>query len=328
MTEFSDGNNNKFKYIYDKNGRVLKKISPLGNDVSFKYNKNGKLISRVDEEGSVKEFYYDDFYNLRKEVYRDSSLINVQSVVYKYNLDGQVIEYLQKGLGDKLLSSAAYDRDMQGRVIGATVKYGMVNKSEILSFNLGYKYDEDGRIVEISYPDSSVQSYKYTSANLSQIHLPNNQLINYEKYINGKPASIIFPGSRSDAEFDDLHRVKSINAFAKNKLIANKLYKYDVVGNIEQIDDQNGVSKYKYDLDRRLTEVEPSENAKYLGVESEAYKYDNADNRVFSRHQPGEWIYVGNQLVTYPKRDMFDKKLQKVSAEYNLQGNLIAEISS
>ncbi|MEJ5150475.1 RHS repeat-associated core domain-containing protein [Comamonas sp. MYb396] len=328
MTEFLDGSDNRFKYAYDRNGRVVKTVSPLGVVVHFTYNKNGKLISRVDGGGNIKEFYYDNLYNLQKEVYRDASLKTIQSIAYRHDLDGQVIEYQQMGFDDRLLSSVVYERDMRGRVINSTVKYGMVNKAEVFGFNIGYKYDRDGRIVEVSYPDSSVQSYQYTDANLSQIKLPNKQVINYEKYFHGKPANIIFPGSRSEAQFDGLYRLKNINIVAKDRLIAHKSYEYDVTGNIKQIDDQNGIFKYAYDDDNRLTEVEPNGDARNLGFESEAYKYDNAGNRIFSLHQPGGWVYAGNQLVAYPKRDMFDENLQEVSATYSPQGNLVAESSS
>ena len=80
----------------------------------------------------------------------------------------------------------------------------------------------------------------------------------------------------------------------------NVLTETDPLGNITATD--AGRTTYAYDKLGRLTDAEPNDKHKQLGLPEEHYLYDKVGNRTASARQSGIWKHnQDNQLTSYPR---------------------------
>jgi YD repeat-containing protein len=329
----TDANGNTHRFDYDKAGRLIKEARPLGGAIEYSYDAAGQLTQRKDAGTNTRTYSYDPAGRMTLEEHRLQGSTLDQRISRRYDNDGQLASYEQQDGTGKLISSASYTKDLQGRTTQSAITYGKVTGSGTIAFTLGQGFNADGQLASHTYPDGSQQSYAYDKGRLSQVTLPNQSQISYGNYQWNAPGQITTPGATKTLAYDALQRHTRIEVKNNNnnasQLLALKTYQYDLAGNITQIDSDLGTTQYGYDKLSRLTQATPDNNLKSLGLPQEQYGYDPVGNRTSSGHQPGAWSYnADNQLTRYPRTTPFSGAAPAdTSVSFTAQGHTAQEKS-
>ena len=329
QTGLTDAKGNAHRFEYDKAGRPVKETRPMGGEIQYAYDAAGYLIRRVDAGGNKTLYSWDGAGNLKRKqtLFADGAVDEI--VDFSHNKDGELTGYAQTDGAGAPISRAEYDLDELGRRSGTKLTYAKPDGGG-LTFALGQSYNLDGQLASQTYPDGSGQNFVYDKGRLSQIVLPDQSRIGYGDYEWLFPKRIDFPNGVVRRAPDALQRVVSIKAEGKGgKVLLWRSYQYDPSDNIAQIDSDSGKTDYAYDKNRRLTQARPDAALQAKGLPEEEYAYDEAGNRVFSKHQPGVWRYnQDNQLVQYPgalEPDNPASITEPIRVEYTAQGHASAE---
>ena len=331
LLSLTDAAGNTHQFSYNEAGQQLKEIRPLGGTIQYTYDELGQLIKRIDAGGNTREYTYDAIGQLTEEEHKLAGSTRDQHIRYQYNKDGQLTGYEQTDGSNQLISSAQYSLDAQGRTASSQVTYGKTGTADSVSFTVGQSFNADGQLASHTYPDGSQQRYHYQQGYLSKVALPNDSEINYGDYHWLVPQQITMPGASKTLMLDALLRPTAITVKNQQaKILAERLYQYDTVGNISQIKSDLGSTDYGYDKLDRLTQANPDLALQTLGLLQELYSYDAVGNRTASVHQPGSWTYnADNQLTQYPDLQPFSFGAQPIDTQvsYTPQGHTLQEIS-
>ncbi|GAB2708315.1 RHS repeat-associated core domain-containing protein [Comamonas sediminis] len=330
LTSLTDANGNTHRFEYDKSGQQTKETRPMGGAIAYRYDAAHQLILRTDAGGNTRAYSYDAAGRMTQAQHQLGGTTLDEKTSYRYDDDGRLAAYEQQDDNGRLISSATFIRDVQGRISQSQTKYGTVEGSASFSFTTGQSFDSDGQLASHTYPDGSTQTYSYTKGQLAHITLPNSSEIRYQNYQWNVPTSIQTPGAAKSLELDALQRPTRIQVQnGSNQVLASKAYQYDKAGNITQIDSDLGTTQYGYDNLDRLTQATPDQSLQGLGLPSEQYGYDAVGNRTSSAHQPGAWGYnADNQMVRYPSKTPFSPSpAVDTQVSYTPQGHTQQETS-
>lgn len=320
VTSLTDAKGNTYSFDYDNNGNLVRETKALGNIVEYTYDSANQLIEQKDVSNNITIYEYDAAGRKIKETYAKLGENTPSQIVdYLYNDADQLVEVIQSG---DTHSKFEYTLDALGRTVKETISYGIGNNK--ITKELQYSYDIDGNLASVTYPDNTTNHYSYQNGQLKEVLLANGERITWQQYQWQMPTQINFPGATQTFTYDALQRPLTIRVKdTNNNLLMNRAYSYDKVGNVTQLDSENGLNLYKYDLLDRLTLVNPSQPLQQKGLPIESYSYDAIDNRIGSSHQVGEWQYNSNNQLT--KWGEGDK--QKILT-YTTNGNLATETNN
>lgn len=179
------------QWAYNQSSQVISRTLPMGQVETFEYDDNGNRVKHVDFNGQVTSITYDQ---LGRETRRD------------YLATGDFVE-------------TAYTTS--GQVASVTDKHGVTV----------YSYDNQDRLVKVTYPNGQTIDYAYDAA--------------------GNRTQVKTQHSIVDYSFDELNRLESV---IDGQDITT--YGYDTVGNRASISYANGTSiEYRYNDLNRLTQV-------------------------------------------------------------------------
>lgn len=302
-TIFPDGNMSKIKY--DPQGNITKTITwkdydrtlDDGPGMQYTYDEMNRLTSIIDPEGNViKKYIYDEDGRILKEIDAKgySSADNDEErwgTVYKYNLADWLLEKrtpLQQKDGEVYYNIIEYVHDRNGRVVQEKRSPEYVTETGYpKKWNtINYKYDPKGNVIEVTDSLGASITYEYDcmgKKTLEKIRINDKKykVTRYEYNGVGKPVKII-------RELDG----EDLSGFGDEKVLAEKLYKYDPNGNlIEVISPEGYLTVLEYDdANRRIksTLYQPQEGAKQPGsgycavlkttARSVSYEHDRAGN--------------------------------------------------
>ena len=294
----TDANENTHIFEFDRASKITKETRPMGGAISYIYDAEGQLKRRVDAGGGVRTYEYSIEGQRVNEVHYPSSNEVDQKIIYKYNLNGDLIFYEQNKDDGGLISGATYIKDAQSRTVESQIKYGNIKNLDNFSFSIKKKFNTDGLLESYTYPEGSESKYVYKNGRLASVKFPNNSEITFDRYQWGSPTLISMPGVIKNITLDSLQRSLSIEVKNDNEIIASRRYQYDVASNISQVVSELGEVKYKYDNLDRLTGSQPETNLRGIGLPVEMYEYDTVHNRTKSLHQQGLWsYYADNQII-------------------------------
>lgn len=319
LNKIIDANENQYSYVYDENNNLIKETKSLGNEVEYFYNEIDQLVEQKNSNGNRVIYQYDKAGNNIKKSYLDKAQsIPSQEIYYSYNEANQLIEVQQTGDTN---THFIYLRDALGRVIQETISYGDGNDK--ITKTLKYSYDEEGNLISFNYPDNSSVNYQYDKNQLIQATLANGEIITWSNYQWLMPTRINYPSITQNNLYDPLLRILQINVSNNDKTLFKRDYVYDEVGNISQIETENGLINYQYDSLDRITMSKPSNEIQNLGVPIESYEYDLIGNRISSLQYSEEWIYNQfNQLTKLGDGE------NKTILTYTPNGQLASEVTS
>lgn len=330
-TKYSGKNGGITRTVYDKNGRIIRRILPneyqtngeAGQGYRYTYDRQGRVITVIAPDGSVMETNtYDQEGRLVQR--RDATQSGVD---YTYDLAGRVQTIRTPGG-----ASQAYEYDARGNIIG--VIDGNKNKTE-------YKLDKWGRITEIIKADGSREYYGYDYAgNIIETIDGEGNTIRYEYNLINKLKEITDPtGEKDTFLYDAEGRLKLHNDRNGNQVeysyniydaLTEKLernsglretYEYHPDGKLKAAIAQGMRYGYSYYADGRLKEKTAS------GRRLLAYEYDLNGNKVRQTDVTGkttEYSFTATDLL----KEIREEGQSLVHFAHNANGTLKEAVSA
>lgn len=212
------------KSDYDKNGRLIRKITAKENEEKgeaangnrYTYDVKGRIVTIIGPDGKIIETnVYDEAGRIKQKLDAAKSGVN-----YDYDLAGRIERIRSEG-GTK----QEYEYDARGNITG--IVDGNKNRTE-------YKLDKWGRITEIRKADGTKEYYGYDSAG------------NITSSTDGE-------GNRIEYAYNRINKLEEIRDQAGK---TEKFY-YDIEGRLREHRDRNGNRvRYSYNLYGSITEKE------------------------------------------------------------------------
>jgi RHS repeat-associated protein len=300
VTDMIDANRNGRHWDYDGAGFLRQMTDPLGKSATYGFSPAGDLRFQVDRKGQRIDFTYDDAHRLRTETW---DTVPPRVTTYGYNVAGQLASAVDPD------SSLALGYDALGRLEtvdnsgtpGApqvVVRYGYdaSGNVEVVSDSLGgltaYSHDGLDRLIRITQSGTGVNPKRvdlaYDGASLLRELRRFSDLAGTQGVAN---TSYGYDCGGCAGRLTSVHHRKA----SDGSTIHDLDFVRDVLGDIRQMTDAEGVHTYTYDLTRQLkTATHPTAGPQ----PNERYEYDGVGNRLTS-HLSSSHIYQpsSNRLV-------------------------------
>lgn len=338
LTRETDARGITHQFTYDADGRVLSRTSP-NSHVSFRYDEGefgkGRLTNVNDDSGSTTYRY-----NSQGRVVEKTSVIQqgpTLKISYGYTLGGKLKEIATPG---KHLIQYGYDAQgristisVDGQSLLGQIRFGATGVSGWTWANgeqRDERYDQDGRIVQITSGNALARTYGYDTAN-RLVRLLDAKAGVMDRYgydalgrlISQQGASFGVNyrydalGNRTQKQTTQGNSITVTNysyASTSNHLLSettgNKVKSYSYLPSGQLSGD--GETTYRYNDDGRLTEVagqRPLRNdynamgqrVRKSGQSVIVFAYDEAGH-LAGEYTPGgvlirEYVWLGNRLV-------------------------------
>lgn len=274
--------------------KISEKDVPSGAVESYRYDSNSKPVAFIDKAGNRHDYTYTPFYELTgvqtknlagtvtnketKEYFPNTSLLKKETNSNGANLDPSSTTYRE--------TSYTYDPFQR---LSSMTAFGR-------TYQLGYT-DRDERMDQLTYPDKSVVTYRYdTAERLKEVSSSLSGAVRYDYRVDnsGDSYQIDYPNGRhAERKQDSFGQVESLTAMQGQAPVWTESNQYSF-GNVTKIQ-RNGVSNlYEYDkIDRLKKETLPDT--------TNQYSYDGRGNRsAFEGKKPAE---SGNTSYTFDGRN-------------------------
>lgn len=313
----SNGNSQKYTYLYDENGDLLETVGPLNDKTKNEYDANGNNVKTILPNGDIVTYTYDGTDRIKNTSYN-----GVLTYGYTYDKNGNE----------------------------TSVTYSIENRSKNRTYdssNRVIKQEDRGAVQEWKYPTTSdkLNEFIVTHGSFSHIikyqynELDQNTVVNdsehnyrfdYDERGNVKTFTT-GNGSGSSFKYDDRGLVQQLIVGQKNgNDILDETYSYDANGNRTQIKYQDGKTiSYEYG---HLDQLEKETLKDGTVIE---YEYDGFGNRTnVKKTQNGQTtntiseFNIANQLTKYGseiiKYDLNGNRTEdgKFNYKWNAQGQL------
>ncbi|WP_066494857.1 RHS repeat-associated core domain-containing protein [Abyssisolibacter fermentans] len=334
---YKDSEQSITRYVYDKRGNIKKQINPeqyeenvdidtmLGT--SYVYDNMNRVIEKISPEGETLSYIqYTKKGNPKKVVdgiRYQSNIEDSKGTSYDYDGLGRVIK-VTNPLGD----SKAYKYNLLDNIIEETNEKGLVTK---------FEYDTVGNLTKIEFSDGSKVKYEYDLANRKikeEDQLANVTSFEYngfnkkrkdiDTYLNTQEYKYDLAGNLTVLE-DKRGNKTEFKYDENNKILEKRQPAYeDGSGNIVYI-----LSSYTYDENGNLTKESISDTKGLASKRETMYQYYENNKLKMKRHSNGSFqkLYYdknGNIVKKETSRDSENNDIEKF--EYDLQNRLIKSI--
>jgi RHS repeat-associated protein len=274
-----------FSFSYDKVGRMTEADAP-GSELEFRYDALGQLISES-QNGKIIEYEYDP---LGRRIKRrspsdriveftydaDSRLSRLQtpsgSMEFEYDKVGRITKRLLPG---DLEESFYYDR------CGRIIEQSLGKQRSHTLFHRGYKYDAEGKLIELSDSNKGVSRFVYDPVErLREVLQPEKKV---EQFIYDSTGNLLRRGEK-EFRYDASDRLMETN---------DATLIYDEAGNLIEKRRSGSVIRYSYDPDNRLIGIESKEGGRI------EFTYDAFGRRIAKKTTDGEigFLWDGDVLL-------------------------------
>ncbi|HEY2407232.1 MAG TPA: DUF6531 domain-containing protein [Polyangiaceae bacterium] len=256
-------------YERDLVGRVVVERTFDGRELKYGYAAGGKL-ARIDyPEQSYRRFEYTARGDLLLE---ESADLRIE---YERDIFGRLMATRSTGWNEEVTTE--FERDANGRVL-AEIQQGR---------RVAYVRDAQGLVTERVLPNGAKTKYEYDTAGTPLAIEHDGYRLAFERDETGRETARN-GGShlRVEQRYDELDRLLERRVLAPEvaglggppsagwRTAAQRRYRYDRAGRVEQIDDTRwGSTSYRYDIAGRLLESRQQ-------ALQEAFSYDAADSIV------------------------------------------------
>ncbi|MBT4071816.1 MAG: hypothetical protein HOE80_03785 [Candidatus Magasanikbacteria bacterium] len=316
----TDANGNEISYVYDDNGRISQKITPVLT-IDYIYDAKGNLKEETDIEGRKKVYIYDARNQIMEERAYSTAIdfVSIQYVydgfgnqirvidpngnrtVFEYNANNQLVEE-ENEVGHHI----EYVYDAIGNRVGekqdrCLMDVGLCNSD---GNTITYDYDEAGRRIRIRYADDTESIFTYNAR---------GDLTNM---IDRQSADGLNNTHTVSYTYDKLGR-KLTETDAYGNSIS---YTYDALGNVLTVTDKESrVTTYIYDEFNRLISEEDN------GGNITRYTYDAQGNQTgitYADNTTVDYIYD----TGHRKTDTIDAYNNTSTLVYDGHGNITSRI--
>lgn len=279
------------KHLYDKAGRRIYSVDPLGYVTRSLYDEAGYAIGSIRYERAVASPHSlvtladveDRIYPNAKDQWLNTVRDTAGRIVYEIDGEGYVSEYRYNST-NQIETEIRYAEAISraGNIIftlaDVDVELNSIDKEN--SQQVRYQYDADGRMLEEIRGGRGTQ-FVY------------DRVGNQTTLIDGR-------GDITRQDFDEVGRKLSATNIGTEEGSGDEFEDqatqtvYDAVGNVVEVIDARGHSGYfQYDTEGRSRfQIDPNGNV----IE---YQYDAFGNQVVSIRYANELTYVGNQQTIY-----------------------------
>lgn len=306
LTRITDAAGNIKNLTYDLLERKLHEEDlhlPADNTFGvwdYIYDNNSNLTQATDPRGEIVNYSYDSLDRLSKETHQ-----NVEKIKYFYDTGingvGRLAQVVLTQTGGDTSKNFDYN------ILGNVSKQKLAVASEGASYEMSYKYDALGNLLELEYPDNLVVKNTYNNAGQLDAIRKNDQFILVEN-IDYSPVGTwtkIKYGNNVITEntYDpnQLYRLTKKETTSGNSKIQSLSYTFDPVGNLLTLNESSDtdlarVASYEYDALDRLTKATVSGAA---GGENyiQNYSYDILGN-ILNKSDVGAYEYAGGTAAT------------------------------
>jgi RHS repeat-associated protein len=219
---FTDRRGKVYQFSYDHSNRLATITTPESRVTSTTYWDNN-LVKTITEPSSQVTSY----------IYNNRNLLSTQtdatgSIGFTYYNSGLLNEITQ---GSDVIS-----RSYDGR--GRLKKYQLA-EAGILKYAFEYRYDGNGNLKTLIYPDGKQVHYTYNSRNqletVTDWRVYPNNTTTYQYNRLGRLTGVTRPnGTSNRIEHDDAGQITSIKEFSNGKSISYLRFYYDEAGQIER----------------------------------------------------------------------------------------------
>ncbi len=308
----TDAEQRTTQYRYDANNNNVSEAKPLGELFTFEFDANDNLVRQIDPKGNIAQFAFDED---DRPIGESNSLPGAaepeRSVTYSFDKTNLLKSYSDNH------SSAIYNYDSLGRLIGQNINFGSFNKT------LNTTYKANGQMASRVDAEGVSYAFSYDAAGkLKQLAIPNEGSILVNNHQGYLPTSISFPGGTTQTlQYDGLGRIQRIQVQdAADTTLMDHRYTRDVIGNILKKTTQAGEVNYQYDKTYRLVNASQPNN-----VNTKAYTYDNNGNRTQLNDAGVSVNYAFNQ-----NHELVLQQRAGVGTTYNYDRNgaLVEEVTN
>ncbi len=266
--------------IFDKNGRIIATIYPIGKRTSIQYDKLGKKRS-VYNIGSGHSYTYS--YDLNGSIRTtDDSAFGRTTLGYDQN--GLLQFNTLAGTNDSRITYL-YDKDSKVREIR-----GALNQNSIET----YQYDKDGNLLGYSLENDIVTFTRNLDGELVSVQ-PNGRLPTTYSYLGLELVKSITEGNYSTVSFT--YSENKVLTKIRNRYETNT-YQFDSLGRLIKKESVSaGNSEFKYNNIGKIYSYSPSNNQFYT------YSYNNSA-------LPVSELAPGGDLKTWSY--FYDGKIQTI----------------
>jgi len=291
-------------YEYDSVGQLIKATQANGQQLIYQYDAAHNLRSISDNKGNQLNYFYDAKGNLTQTENIDADGTLLTHIEQTYDQRNHLKSFNNAGNINQL------QYDAIGKLTGfvdanqnpsTKHSYDSLNRIQQTLDALGhfttYQYDSNDRLTKVKAPNNATTHYIYDDfGNLLQEQSPDQgTTINHYDNANNLIKRIDARGIATNYYYDLLNRIISIDYPGEDEDIH---YTYDNcingIGHLCQIEDQSGLTQYKYNGFGNLIEQLKINDTRQNII---AYHYD-ADNHV------SEIIYSNNQEVNYQRNTL------------------------
>jgi len=322
LTSVTDPNNGNTTYVYDDLGNLLSQSSPDTGTTTFTYDEAGNLKSKTDAKGQLFNYTYDKLNHL--------ALLDAP------------------GTEDDI--SYRYDSCTQGtgRLCHVTMKpqsatpievsYSYNGFGDVITHqNVGYSYDNAGRLRTITYLSGAIVTYSYDAAgqikrvvleqagqtttlagDIDDIQYHPFGAIRSLRYGNGLTLNQAVDNAYQMAgintgvalDINNMHYDQNGNLTNRDNKSVAENFTYDALNRLETANGNFGVRSYDHDKNGNRTQQEADTVMKGYGYEPQSNRIANAGTTSYGLDAngntltKGDWQYEYNaynrlKLVTY-----------------------------
>ena len=307
-----------WSYEYDAVGNLIRQTDAKGQALVFAYDSLNRLFSKGTEKRKAMQMMMKDpeVENLVTYIYDDSQKPNAQGRLSK------VID---------LSGSTEFFYDKIGREI-KSIK--TVNGSG--RYTVERSYDALGRLVNLTYPDSSAVTYSYNpqgvesveeaakegTATIPQVPVP-DAYVRFIEYTPTNQIKRIQYGNGTETNYDydpKTLRLKDLVTDSPAGSIQALSYTFDNVGNVTNINDRvnTATQTFGYDHLNRLT----SANGSYGNF---SYNYDSIGNMIYKEGVRMDYGLQQTRVAGGMRLPHAVTSYGDINLSYDANGNLISK---
>ena len=290
LLSITDPNNNVTTYQYDNLNRLTLTKYPDGTSQASIYDNVGNLLTKTDPMGNVISYSYDSLNRLLKVTYP-----NETSASYTYDGDGNRLSMVDKNSG------TYYSYDARDR---------LANQTSVITstrYSILYSYDKASNIVMLTYPDGYKLNYTYDALErVSNV----GSFANFSYTLDDKISAITYAnGVVTSYSYNSRDMPTQITSMLGNTKLQSLAYKYDGVGNVLSINNEN----FTYDYLNRIISAVGS-----WGTLN--YTYDGSGN-MLSMTKNG-----AKTQFSYSSYNRLDS-MGSITFQYNSDGDMAKQVN-
>jgi RHS repeat-associated protein len=308
--------NKSLSYTYDVAGNRKTMTDHDGGLTTYNYDNNNRLINLTNPSNITTSFEYDAGGRPKKQINGNGTF-----TTYHYDLAGRMDSLINWKNNTEKISFFYYTFDQFGNRKTLTDKRGLNT----------YNYDGSYRLISVTYPDGSTESFSFDGSGNRTIRTKNGATTNYTYNAADQIQTAGNKGFAFDANGNTIQQTgsqpKNYKYDAENRLVEVILpsqrkvqFKYDPFGDkIEKIDTLSEITKMLYNENNLLAELN------FSNITQNSYTTTfGTDTWISKSNGSKNYFFHKDGLNSTTEFSNFDKTIEN-EYQYNVFGDLLYE---